>query len=76
VSLVLFGVALVALGVVVGSWRVLWLPASLGGAYAVGAVIFESLRHQDNPSLFLIVVAGVAMAIGVWTRKLAALRSS
>jgi len=76
VSLVLFGVALAALGAVFGSWRVLWLPASLGGAYAVGGVIFESLRHQDNPGLFLVVVAGVAMAVGVCARKLAARRSS
>ena len=67
-SLVFFGLALTAMGAMFGSWRLLWLPAALALAYGLVAVALGSLWQEDNPILFLTVVAEAAIAVGVWSR--------
>ena len=67
-SFLFAGLVLTAIGAMLGSWRLSWLPAALALAYGFLAVASGSLWQEDNPIVFLTVAAEAAIVVGVWSR--------
>ena len=68
-ALVLFGVALAAIGAAFGRWLLLGIPVILGVGYGAWVDLSGTLHQQDSPVLSLVVFAEVVMATSVYARR-------
>ncbi len=57
------------IGATIASWRLLLMPAVLAGLYIAAPSLVSLPQPQDAPWLFVVLVAEVAITMGILARR-------